>query len=88
MQLFKNMEVLLMLVFGVVCAVVLFAPAQATRAAGPVRTIATATATTAAAPAAPATPTVHVIGHRLAQATTPAVTVPTLQDGESSIDED
>ena len=87
MQLFKHMEVLLMLVFGVVCAVVLFAPAQATRAAGPAHAIATTAATTSA-PAAPAPPTVHIIGRRLAQAATPAVTVPTLQDGEASIDED
>jgi len=84
MRLLKNMDVVLMLVFGVVCAAVLFTPARATRPAGPAQSV----VTVSQARTMQAMPTVHVSGHRIAPQSTASLPARTLQDGVSSLDED
>ena len=70
MQLFKNMEVILMLAFGIVCATVALRPAgagnpaQAAPAAAHAATLAANTAFTAHNGTDAAMPTVRIIGRR------------------------
>ena len=71
MQLFKNMEVILMLAFGIVCATVALRPAgtgntaTAAPAAAHAATLAANTTYAAHAPTGAAMPTVRVTGRRL-----------------------
>lgn len=61
MQLFKHMEVILMLAFGIVCATVALHPAAAGRASGDDTGPVTVMRVDALAPV----PVVHVVGRRL-----------------------
>lgn len=73
MQLFKHMEVVLMCVFGIVCATVAFTPARTMHpvvAAAPVPAAFSGDIGDGAGMSA--MPTVHVVGRRLAQPETAA----------------